>query len=387
VSKIEIRPVRTRRERRRFLTFPWRIYRDDPLWVPPLLPDRTKRIDPRSGPIYARGELALYMAWQSGEPVGTISVANDVELNELLGMHEATFGFFECVQDEAVAEALLGRAAAWAQQRGLSPLVGPFHLDREDSYGVLVDGRDRPPAMLCGHTPPYYQDYLKHFGFVPARADNLAYAIDLEETPALRRLSRLADRLRARGRITIREPDLAHWEDEVDRVHHLLDRALAHLPDAVTWRRSEVCDLLAPFVRIADPELILFAEVDGETVGFFPGIANLNEALQHANGLRYPWDYVRLWWHMRRQPASLAIKSVLVLPEYWDTGVAVLLFDEMARRARAKGYQWVDLSLTSDDNPYTPTLAARLGAVLYKRYRVYQLDLGGDEPPRGGAGS
>ena len=375
MTAIEIRPVETRRERRRFLTFPWRIYRDDPLWVPPLLPERMQLIDPERGPIYTRGEAALYLAWQDGAPVGTICVADDVELNELVGKRECTFGFFECVEDYRVAEALLQQAVAWAEQRGLDPLVGPFNLDRENGYGVLVEGRDRPPVLLCGHTPPYYQDYLERFGFIPARADNLAYAIDLKETPALRRLSRLAERLRARGWITIREADLAHWEDEVDRVHHLLLHALAHLPDFVPWRRSEVRDLLAPFVQIADPELVLFAEVEEETVGFFPGIGNLNEALQHADGLRYPWDYLRLWWHMRRQPACLAVKSVLVLPEYWDTGVAVLLFDEMARRARAKGYQWVDLSLTSDDNPYTPTLAARMGAKLYKRYRVYQLEL------------
>jgi GNAT superfamily N-acetyltransferase len=116
--------------------------------------------------------------------------------------------------------------------------------------------------------------------------------------------------------------------------------------------------------------------VDGQTVGWFPGLANWNEALQHANGLRYPWDYARLWWWTRRQPECLAVKSVLVLPEYWDTGVSVLLFDEMTQRARAKGFKWIDLSLTSADNPYTPTLAERMGAVLYKRYRVYRLDIG-----------
>lgn len=377
MSPIEIHPVETRRERRRFLTFPWCIYRDDPLWVPPLLPERMQLIDPARGPIYERGTAAFYTAWQDGRPVGTICAADDVELNEWLGVRECTFGFFECVEDYAVAEALLQQVVAWAEMRHLDSIVGPFHLDRENGYGVLVEGRDRPPALLCGHTPPYYQHFLERFGFVPARADNLAYALDLGETPALRRLSRLADRLRARGQIAIREADLAHWEDEVDRVHDLLLRALSHLPDFVPWRRSEVRDLLAPFVRLADPELVLFAEVDGETVGFFPGIANANEALQHANGLRYPWDYLRLWWHMRRQPACLAVKSVLVLPEYWDTGVAVLLFDEMARRARAKGYQWVDLSLTSDDNPHTPTLATRLGATLYKRYRVYRLEVDG----------
>jgi GNAT superfamily N-acetyltransferase len=128
-----------------------------------------------------------------------------------------------------------------------------------------------------------------------------------------------------------------------------------------------------PFRDIADPELVLFAEVNGETVGWFPGIANLNEAFIHANGLRYPWDYVKLWWHMRRQPECLAVKSVLVAPEYWNRGVAALLFVELGLRAKDKGFKWLDLSLTSEENPQTPILAKRMGAEIYKRYRVYRL--------------
>jgi GNAT superfamily N-acetyltransferase len=172
--------------------------------------------------------------------------------------------------------------------------------------------------------------------------------------------------------VTVRGADLQHWQEEVDHVYELINIALRHLPDFIPWQRQTLHDSLAPFVQIADPDLVLFAEVDGRVVGWFPGIPNINEALIHADGLRHPWDYARLWWGMRRRPDCLAIKSVLVLPEYWDTGVALLLFDEMARRAQAKGYKWADLSLTSADNPYTPRLADRMGARLYKRYRIYR---------------
>jgi len=375
-SVSEIRPVRTARDRRAFLTFPWRIYRGDPLWVPPLLPERAKATDPKRGTFFQRGEAEFFIAWRNGRPVGTICAAEDRFANEQRRQRDCLFGFFEYVADYRVAEALLNHAAAWARQRDLDALYGPFNLDYEDGYGVLVEGRDRPPALFCGHTPPYYQDFMERFGFQPARGDNLAFAIELDlDTPAARRLSRLADGLRRRGRVAIRGADLSHWDDEVNRVHYLLNTALAHLPDHTPWHRGTLEAMLAPFRQIADPELVLFAEVEGRTVGWFPGIPNLNEAFIHANGLRYPWDYVRLWWHLRRQPECLAIKSVLVAPEYWNTGVAVLLFDEMARRARAKGFRWVDLSLTSDDNPQTPILAARMGARLYKRYRVYRLHI------------
>lgn len=375
MSSIEIRPISTNRERRTFLTFPWRIYHGDPLWVPPLLPERAETIDTQKGAFFKRGgEAEFFVAWREGSPVGTICAAEDKFTNEQRNKRECVFGFFEYIEEYAVAEALLNHVIEWAKQRDLDALFGPFNLDYEDSYGVLIEGRDRPPALLCGHTPPYYQHFMERFGFQPARGDNLAFAIDVDvNMPSAQRLFRLADRLGGRRGITVRGADLAHWDEEIDRVHYLINIALAHLPDHIGWHRDALEASLAPFRAIADPELILFAEVNGETVGWLPGIANLNETFIHANGLRYPWDYARLWYHMRRQPECLAVKSVLVLPEYWGTGVSVLLFAEMGKRAQAKGFKWLDLSLTSDDNPNTPILAERMGAKLYKKYRVYRL--------------
>lgn len=374
MNNIDIRPVHTAKERRTFLTFPWRIYHEDPLWVPPLLPERAKAIDPERGAFFKRGEAEFFIAWRDGRPVGTISAAEDKFANERRQKRECVFGFFEYVEEYDVASALVNHVIQWAEQRNLNALLGPFNLDYEDSYGVLIEGRDRPPALLCGHTPPYYQGFMEHFGFQPARGDNLAYAVDVDEdTPPRRRLRRLADKARKRGGVTIRGADLEHLEREIDSIHHLLNTALAHLPDHIGWHRAALEALLKPFLDIADPDLILFAEIDGETVGWFPGLPNLNEAFRHANGLRHRWDYVKLWWHMRRQPECLAVKSVLVLPEYWGTSVSVLLFEELVRRAKEKGYKWLDLSLTSEDNPNTPILAGRMGAKIYKRYRVYRL--------------
>jgi GNAT superfamily N-acetyltransferase len=373
MSSIEVRPIRSARERRFFLSFPWRIYGDDPLWVPPLLPQRAATIDPERGLFFKRGEAEFFIAWRDGQPVGTICAAEDPPTNEGRGKRECLFGFFECLEEYEVAEALLNTVRSWAKQRSLNALFGPFNLDYEDGYGVLLEGRDRPPVFLCGHTPPYYRGFLERYGCEPARADNLAFAIDLDlDTPTARRLFRLAERVRQRGRITVRGADLDRWDDEIDRVHRLLNIALAHLTDHIGWRRDVLEAMLRPFRDIVDPELVLFAEIDGETVGWFPGIPNLNEAFIHANGLRYPWDYARLWYHMRSQPECLAIKSVLVPPEYWGRGVAVVLFAEMGKRAKARGFKWLDLSLTSADNPNTPILAERMGAKVYKRYRVYR---------------
>jgi GNAT superfamily N-acetyltransferase len=373
MNNIETIPVETSVQRRKFATFPWQIYKHDPLWVPPLLGERIKFIDPTQGVFFKRGVAEFFFALQDGQPVGTICCADDQETNRARGLHDCMIGFFECIQDEAVAQAMFEHARQWALSHGLDTLYGPFNLDYEDGYGVLIEGRDRPPVVLCGHTPPYYQAFFENYGFLPARGDNLAYEITQSMAGfELERLSKLSERLRRHHWITIRSGDLKHWDDEVERVYVLLNKALRHLPDFIPWPREGLQAALEQFRQIVDPDLVLFADVDGETVGWFPGIPNINEALIHANGLRYPWNYLGLLPYLKRQPKCLAIKSVLVLPEYWDTGVAVLLFDEMARRAIPKGYTWFDMSLTSDDNPYTPTLATRAGARLYKRYRVYR---------------
>jgi GNAT superfamily N-acetyltransferase len=285
------------------------------------------------------------------------------------------FGFFEYIEDYDVFTALVEKVIEWAREQGLNALLGPFNLDYEDGYGVLLRGRDRPPTLLCGHSPPYYRDLMERYGFVPARAANLAFAIDVQETPATQRLARIANGLRKRDRIRVRSANFDDWQGEIDRVHHLLNNCFTWAEDNIPWSREDVESLVARFRQIADPELALFAEVEGKTVGLFLGAPNLNEIFIHVNGLRYPWDYIRLLRYMRLKPKCLAIKSVLVLPEYQKSGASVLLFDEMRQRAVAKGYSWADLSITSEDNPDTPQLAQRMGAVEYKRWQVYELPL------------
>jgi len=373
MDEILIKQVEGKREREIFLTFPWKIYANDPIWVPPLLPERRKQVDPDRGVFFKRGYTEFFIAWQNNQPVGTICLAEDTVGNELVDKRDCLFGFFECTNDYSVAEHLFNFACDWAKSHNLSALYGPFNLDYEDGYGILVEGRDRPPAILCGHTTPYYQGFIERYGFLPGRGRNLAFGYEIEPNrETLKELIKTSDRVAIKKRFTIRPADFSAWEDEIDRVHGLLNRCLAHLPGHIPWQREAIQSAFAPFKQIADPDMILFAEHMGKTIGFFPGIPDMNRVFIKVNGLRYPWNYLSLAWHLRQKNPNLSIKSVLVEPEYWGTGVAILLFAEMAKRAMDRGYTWIDLSLTSDDNPKTPMLAERLGAKIYKQYQVYR---------------
>lgn len=372
MAKIIIKKVSTTQDLKDFVTFPWTVYRDDPLWVPPLIPERLGVLDPDHGAFLKRGEADLFLAYLNGRIAGTICAAEDPPTNAKRGTQECVFGFLEYVKDYQVFTALVDTARDWGRERGLKTLYGPWNLDYEDSYGVLIEGRDAPPVLMCGHTPPYYREFMDRYGFQPARAENVALRISLNDSPQIQRLSRLADRVRAKGKVKVRPADYDRWSEEVDLVHMLLGKALAHLNDSIGWHREALQATLEPFKTIADPNLILFAEIDGRTVGFLPGVPNLNEILIDVNGLRYPWNYIQIMWLMKfRKPACLSAKSVLVLPEYWNTGVIVLLMDELAQRARANGYRWIDMSITSADNPTSVLTAEKMGAEIYKRWQVY----------------
>ena len=369
---IEIRPIQTAPEKQAFLTFPWKIYRKDPLWIPPLLPERKKATDPQRGLYFKNGYADFFAALRDGLMAGTICCSH--EYGGEVG--ECSLGFFECVEDYAVAEALFQTAEHWAREHGLTMLCGTYNLDREDCRGILVEGYDRPPALLCGHNPPYYRKFFERYGFGMRHDDGLAYAIDIDPQDArIQRMIRLAERVRARRNFTVRHADLDHFDEEVERITLLQNRSMEHLPGFVAFTREAVAAMLLPLLDMADMELVLFVDDGDKTVGWFPAIPNFNEILIHLNGLRYPWDYLRAARYRNYKPKSLSIKSAAVLPEYWDTGAAILLFAEMARRAIAKGYRWADLSLTGEDNPDTWDIAHHTGAKIYKRYRFYRKDL------------
>ena len=377
MTSIQIIPVRSAREKQIFLTFPWKIYRNDPLWVPPILKERARVIDPVRGIFFKDGIAEFFLAIKDGQPSGTLCLAEEKARTRHTGHAECMYGFVECVDDYAVFQSMFDHAVRWAGSRGMTALYGPYNLDREDSRGILIEGRDRPPALLCGHHPPYYQHFFERYGFEKFDDDNVAYAIDIDlKNPRLQKLARVADRVRAKNpHFTVRGANLSDKDAEIERIVDLQNRGLAHFPGYVPYTRADIESMILPLLDLADLELVLFAEVDGKPAGFFPGAPNFNEVLIHLNGLRYPWDVLRALIHRNDKPKCIAIKSIVVAPEYWDTGLALLLFDEMVKRAAAKGYQWADLSLTGENNQDTRPLALHAGAQVYKRYRFYRKDV------------
>ena len=381
-NAIAIRPVVTRRDKRIFLHFPWRIYRDDPLWVPPILSERAERLDPKKNALFHTGAVAAFIAWKEREPVGTIATAIDPAVNAYQDEHIAVFGFFECVDDYAIAQALLDQAVTWARAQGMHMLRGPQSFGPSDEPGVLIEGRETPRGLLMGWTPSYYQTFVERYGFQKYQ-DSLAYRVYLADyvdeagvfhpPHAIDHIAEYVHR-RYNGRCRVRLGNLQDIDGELEIARTIYNRSLATLPDFVPVNREDWRRMAQTIRPLLDPEFAPFVEVDGEPVAFGLALPDINQALLHCDGLRAPWDYLKLWWYSRHLP-GISFKIMAMLPEYREQGLDALIYHHIAQVSFRKGYQWVDLSLTGDDNPMTNKMMQRIGAAIDKRYRVYELAL------------
>lgn len=377
---LTLHPVSSRRDLRRFVTFPWRIYRSDPNWVPPLISEQMRKLDAARNPFWRNADRMLWIAMRDGKPAGTIAAivenGRGGDARERLG----TFGFFECVQDARVANALLERGAEWLRSRGMTLMRGPYNPSGTDEVGLLIEGHDTRPALVEAHTPPYYVDLVVGAGF-EKHLDTMAWlasappgARDFDEAMSPK-LVRVAQWAATRPGVRLRTVDLSRWDEEVGLACRLFNDALStlqgHLPVPEAEFRS-FADSFKPFII---PKAAVVAEVDGTPAAFALALPDLNEALQHANGRLWPTGALKIWWHSRRLTRA-TFKILMVLPEYRRRGLEALLIATVGRALWDAGYREADLSLTGEENENIQNYLAGLGMRVYRRYRVFQKRIG-----------
>src|SRR5512136_1466142 len=165
-SGFRIIPVTTKEQRQAFAKFPWRLYRNDPNWVAPIYSDHLDMLTPGKHPFHQHAEVQLFLAVRGEEEViGTISAHINRLHNQTHKDKDGFFGFFEVIEEYAVAEALLAAAAAWLRERGMEAIRGPESFSQNEECGLLMDAFDQPPVVLMTYNPPYYVDFIERAGF------------------------------------------------------------------------------------------------------------------------------------------------------------------------------------------------------------------------------
>ena len=364
--------MRSRADRNAFIRFPWRIYENDPAWVPPLIIERKAFFDRKSHPFYEHGDAALFLARQGGEVVGRIMASDDPNYNATHKSNVGCFGQFDCIDNHNGAAALFDAASDWLRRKGRIEIMGPIDYSTNYVCGLLVEGFQFPPTILTAHNPPYYAELIESCGFGKI-IDLYAWWFS-DATKAAARLRKLAARLQSRMRFTIRPGNLRELPAESVRLRRIYNESWRDNWGYVPFTEAEFAHLTNEMKPLLRPEFTAIAEVDGAEVGFIIALPDINVALQKINGqlttFGFPIGLIRLLYEKRRLRKARLI-AMGVRPEFRQHGVAEMLVLRIIEEGMFKLGFTSELSMTLENNFMINRFLEAIGAVQYKTYRIY----------------
>jgi ribosomal protein S18 acetylase RimI-like enzyme len=374
-------PVTTKQERDAFLRFPWRIYPKESPWVPPLLSNQEELFDPRRHPFHEHAELQLFLAMRGDEAVGRIAaIVNQAHLavhNDGVGF----FGFFESTDDDQVAQSLFDAAATWLGQRGMATMRGPVNPSINDPVGLLIDDFEGKPVVEMPYNPGYYLELFDRCGLRKVR-DLYAYFVDPEQHAPTEKHVRLAEKIKERHNIKIRNARIKDAEHEAVILERIYREAWEDNWGAVPLTAAEALYLTKKLKTLADERVVLIAEIDDEPAAFALAVPDWNFVLSHLNGRLFPFNFVKALWYRRKIP-GLRLMALGVLREHRRKGIEALLVLEMFRRGIAAGYKYLEVSWVLEDNTEANNILRNLGFPRYRTYGLYERNIG--QRDRGGA--
>jgi GNAT superfamily N-acetyltransferase len=370
---VSIVPVHSDRDLRRFIDLPYRLHARDPIWVPPLRRDVKAVLSRSKNPFFEHAEAEYFLAERDGVVVGRIAAIANRLHNETHGDKVGFFGFFETVDEQDVADALLGAAAGWLRTRGLDTMRGPASFSTNDESGLLVDGFDTPPVLMMPHNPRYYLTLLERAGFTTAK-NLLVYQHGRPNgqlIPVPERLTRATQLITERLGLTLRPLRMGEFKAEVDRVKELYNKAWEHNWGFVPMTDHEIEHLAAQFKPIVVPELVPFVEKDGKVVAFALALPDLNTVLAtNRSGRMFPVILKLLWRLKTNRIYRLRITLLGVLPEYRGKGIDAVLYHWIWTRGGMLNYSWGEAGWILEDNPAMNAGLVKMGFTVYKTYRL-----------------
>ena len=367
-----VRSVRSARELRRFIDLPYRLHARDPLWVPPLRRDVALLLSRKKNPFFEHAEAEYFLAERGGAVVGRIAAIANRLHNEFHEDKVGFFGFFESIDDQAVADALLEAAADWLRSRGFDTMRGPASFSTNDESGVLIEGFDTPPVVMMPHNPRYYPALLERAGFRKAK-DLLVYqgGSMADFVPVPERLARATEVIRERLGLTLRPLRMADFAGEVERIKALYNRCWEKNWGFVPMTDHEIDHLAKQFKPVVVPDLVPFLEKDGQPVGFGLALPDLNVVFRHnRRGRMFPLVLKLLWALKRERIPRLRILLLGILPEYRGKGLDAVLYHWIWTRGKQHRISWGEAGWILEDNPAMNAGLLKMGFTVYKTYRM-----------------
>lgn len=371
MGQLTVEAAAGRRGLREFVDHPYRKYRGDPVWVPPLRVSQLDLLDEGKNPLWRHARRTLYLARRDGRVVGRVAYIEDDEHMRVHDERIAFFGFFEA-DDEEVAGALLEVVEAHARSAGMVAVRGPINGTMNDGAGFQVDAFDQRPYVMMPQNPPAYPAWVEACGYGKVK-DLYAFYFD-NRRPIEERVARIAERTLSRHQVVVRPADMKRFDREVELLKRIHTAAWEQNWGNVPLSEAEVEHLANDLKLIIDPELVLFLEYKSETVALAVTVPDLNQVLARFDGRLLPFGIFHL---LRRKSIIDRARLVMlgVLPEHRNKGFDLLLIHEVVKRAKTRGIVEGECGWTLEDNHSINRAIEAAGGVRYKTYRVFQKGL------------
>lgn len=369
-TDLVIKPVRTWWERRQFLHLPWKLHQSDPNWIPPLRGNQKEMVGYVKSPFYAENEGQTFLALRAGQPVGRIMAILNNSHNKQQNENIGFFGFFEAIDDPAVAKGLFDAVRAWFQERGITQVRGPANPSLNHECGLLIDGFDSPPTFMMTYNPPYYAALLENYGFQKVQ-DLYAFWGHVDMIGGLdKKLGFIIEEATKRFEIKLRRLDRTRFGEDVKMFLDIYNRSLVGTWGYAPLSDAEIDHMSAGLRQLIIPELTSVAEVDGQPVAAVFGLLDYNPIIKQIDGRLFPFGFMRILWG-RRKIKTLRVISTNVIPEYQKWGVGLVAVAHLLPAVFNWGIEAAEFSFVLESNRLSYGSLKRGGAKITKTYRMY----------------
>ncbi len=358
-----------------FLNLPRRVQGGDPCWVPPILSEQRRILDPRTGPFFDYGSAQYYLALRGGHPMGRISAHVNPRYEELHDVGTGFFGFFECVEDPAVSGALFDAAAAWLRARGKTRILGPLSFSIYDEVGLLVNGFDSMPAILQAHNPPYYENLLLRWGFRKA-IDWYAFKVTHRDIDVEAMEQRLQTIMRGNN-LVLASPTVRDFSARSDEVMEIFNETWDDNWGHIPFTPKEFRHILRELRPILRPDMIHLI-LDGERIAAFViNIPDLNPAIKKLNGRLTPWGILRLLYEAKFRPVRKVRVLLLGVRRPYQGKLLhhALIIKTYLHIVRTTSCEFCDCSLVPETLGHHIRTIQRFGGKLYKTFRIFEREI------------
>jgi len=369
VGGLEIVTAGGKRGLKEFIEFQYALYKNDPLFVPQPRIAIHDLLNREKHPFYRTADVEFFLARKNGATVGRIAAIYDRAHNKFHHENSGFFGFFETVDDQEVAKALLTRARDWTRAKGATRLRGPVNPSTNYESGTLIDGFDSSPMVMMTYNPHYYPALLEATGLRKAM-DLLAYSSHAQKIE-MEKIERVAERALKQNGVTVRPIDMKDFAGEVARVWEVYCAAWSKNWGFVPMSKEEFELMGKDMKMILKPDLVLIGEKKGRTVGFALALPDVNQALKPAGGNLFPLGLLKILYY-QRLVKSVRVVALGVVEEFRTTGLGAAFYAMLVRNARKMGYGPCEMSWILEDNVLMNRSIELMGARRYKTYRIYE---------------